>query len=155
MLLFFSFCYNTAYNFNSSNKNRYFFLLFSLSLTLYNSTNNNVKKFVPSFTFIIRPFWYLKFFLFYFFFLCILLQSIPLIVIRIAIFSFFFLRFIFIPWTPYKMGILILFLYSHLYIFIFFCYTLTLSFSSFFVYLIPILFTSFVLSFCFFYLSIL
>ena len=67
LLLFFSFCYNTAYNSTNSNKNLYFFLLFSLSLTLYNSNNNNIKKFVPSFTFIIRPFWYLKFFFILFF----------------------------------------------------------------------------------------
>ena len=109
--LFFSFFVFYSFNPTNSNKNQHYFLLFSLSLTLYDSTNSNNKPLLfPSFPFITRLFYYLNFFYFIFFFLCILLPSILLIVIRIAIFSFFFLRFIFIPWTPYKMGILILFL---------------------------------------------
>ena len=60
-----------------------------------------------------------KFFLFYFFFICILLPSILLIATKTAIFSFFFLRFIFIHWTPYKMGILIFF-YRFIFTFLYF-----------------------------------
>ena len=72
-----------------------FFFLYLLPLTIPLIATKN--KFVPSFTFIIGLFQFLKFFYFIFFFLCIFLPSIPLIATFIAIFSFFFLRFLFIP----------------------------------------------------------